>query len=110
MDEAPAGNGRAPVRDDEVADGTSPFPGAWTEKSESRICFGRPELQSQAGDRHLGGPGAAGDTPSRSRLNGSFDSRRPVLCASPIAGTSHTACKAGTYTPQLVDRARGMGP
>src|SRR5260221_2532782 len=69
MDEAPAGNGRAPVRDDEVADGTSPFPGAWTEKSESRICLGRAELQSQAGDRHLGGPGAAGDTPSRSRLD-----------------------------------------
>src|ERR1700738_5495070 len=62
MDEAPSGNGRTSVWDDEVADGPAPVPGAWIAKSESGAGVGRAELQSQTGGQHPGSARPAGGT------------------------------------------------
>ena len=60
VDEAPPGNRRTPVWNDEMADGPSPVPGARTDKSQSRTGPGRAELQSQASHHYPRRASAAG--------------------------------------------------
>src|ERR1700692_4461569 len=59
MDEAPPGNRRTSVWDNEMADGPPPVPAARIEKGESRTGLGRAVLQSQTGHQHPRGGGAA---------------------------------------------------
>src|SRR5467141_664630 len=59
MDEAPPGNRRTSVWDDEVADGPPSIPGQGIDKSQSRTGLGGAELQSQTGHQHPRSAGAA---------------------------------------------------
>src|ERR1700737_3179857 len=92
MDEAPSGNGRTSVWDDEVADGPAPVPGAWIAKSDGWST----SWECPPCWRHLSPPEPETDfLPSQTMLC-------PSIGNSP---TSHTAWFAGTtiiYTSPLL--------
>src|ERR1700737_1944756 len=89
MDEAPSGNGRTSVWDDEVADGPAPVPGAWIAKSDGWST----SWECPPCWRHLSPPEPETD----------FLPSQTMLCSSiGNSPTSHTAWFAGTTKPGLL--------
>src|ERR1700694_1070207 len=91
LDGTSSGNGRTPIRHDEMADGLSPVPGERIEKSKSGIGSRGHELHSETSSQH---PGSAATAPSvaaiaqlrRTRLT----TRKELSCPPPPADFSHS--------------------
>src|ERR1700682_2894440 len=102
LDGTSSGNGRTPIRHDEMADGLSPVPGARIEKSKSGIGSRGHELQSETSNQHSGSAGAAPSVAATAQLRRSdLTICKELSCRLQLSDFSHSLHKGEGSTPSL---------